>query len=349
MLKTTSSNNVTTNSCKLIWYCCPKIGRGFNYSRVYIRIYPYVYYGKCVFACVSLFVFSVSQVGCDLSFMRIVLYQIKKKRYMFFVFFWLFFFLFCFVSNFDQIFSHSFIQFVSPICSIKGVFFGSKDYSKELKLSSVHVFWARLASFGTLGLISDPQISSNSKLKSIIPKDCKIKFTLWWGTERLFTVTTQSQSPALVTFNMFYKRVIVEKQGFHKKKQKNWKLSIVQVFWARPASFGQLGLISNPQIFSSPKMKSIIHNDEKIKSTLWWRAGRLITVTNHPSIERVGRKTLKNWPENYFDSVQIGDSNQPIHKEGVKSKCHVSISKYGHHPHPISCTPLTTHCWWVLH
>ena len=47
------------------------------------------------------------------------------------------------------------------ICSIKGLSFGNKDYDKELKtVECVQVFWTRLASFGQLGLISDPQISS---------------------------------------------------------------------------------------------------------------------------------------------------------------------------------------------
>ena len=86
------------------------------------------------------------------------------------------------------------------ICSIKGLSFGSKDYNKELKdlrdlpcvqqascleggpllwiwplylhvnqksnddelktVECVRVFWARLACFGQLGLISDHQISS---------------------------------------------------------------------------------------------------------------------------------------------------------------------------------------------
>ena len=45
-------------------------------------------------------------------------------------------------------------------CSIKGLSFGSKDYTKELKTVECKVFWVRLASFGELGLISDPKISS---------------------------------------------------------------------------------------------------------------------------------------------------------------------------------------------
>ena len=44
---------------------------------------------------------------------------------------------------------------------IKGLSFRSKDYTKELKLSSVHVFWTRLASFVQLGHFSEPQVASN--------------------------------------------------------------------------------------------------------------------------------------------------------------------------------------------
>ena len=43
---------------------------------------------------------------------------------------------------------------------------------------------------------------------------------------------------------MFYKRVIFWKQGIHQRTEN------CRVFWARLASFGQLGLISDPQIFS---------------------------------------------------------------------------------------------------
>ena len=43
---------------------------------------------------------------------------------------------------------------------MKGLSFGSKDYNTELKtVECVQVLWARLACFGQLGLISDPQIS----------------------------------------------------------------------------------------------------------------------------------------------------------------------------------------------
>ena len=46
---------------------------------------------------------------------------------------------------------------------------------------------------------------------------------------------------------MFYKRVILWKQGIHQRTE---KIRSVHVFWARQDSLGQLGLISDPQIFS---------------------------------------------------------------------------------------------------
>ena len=42
---------------------------------------------------------------------------------------------------------------------LKRLSFGSKECTKELKLECAN-FWARLASFGQLGLISDPLIVS---------------------------------------------------------------------------------------------------------------------------------------------------------------------------------------------
>ena len=62
------------------------------------------------------------------------------------------------------------------------VSFGSKDYTKELKLSSVQVFWARLDSFGQLGLITDPQIPSKFHNGTNDPKGLEIKiYTMMKG------------------------------------------------------------------------------------------------------------------------------------------------------------------------
>ena len=40
-------------------------------------------------------------------------------------------------------------------------------------MSSVQVLWVTLASFGQLGLISDPQISSNPEMESIYTFETK--------------------------------------------------------------------------------------------------------------------------------------------------------------------------------
>ena len=42
---------------------------------------------------------------------------------------------------------------------MKVLYFGSKDYTKDLKMSSAQVFWDRLANFSQLGPISDSRIS----------------------------------------------------------------------------------------------------------------------------------------------------------------------------------------------
>ena len=62
---------------------------------------------------------------------------------------------------------------------LKRLFFGSKLYIKELKMWSVHVFWARLASFGHLGLISEHLMVSwfqSSTMESMIHNTSLILF-----------------------------------------------------------------------------------------------------------------------------------------------------------------------------
>ena len=59
-----------------------------------------------------------------------------------------------------------------------------KGYPLEAKTApknwnqSVHIFWARLASFCNLGFISDPLVVKSSTMTPMIPKDKKIKSTL---------------------------------------------------------------------------------------------------------------------------------------------------------------------------
>ena len=70
---------------------------------------------------------------------------------------------------------------------------------------------------------------------------------------------------------MFYNRVILWKQGLHKKM----KSVENKVFWARLASFGQLGIISDPKI-SSKGIKDLnglenkIHTMMKGRETLYY-------------------------------------------------------------------------------
>ena len=70
-------------------------------------------------------------------------------------------------------------------------------------------FWARLACFGQLGLLIGPQKSLKFKngINIYDPKGLENKDE---GQGDFFTVTTQSQSPAVVKFNMLHKRSAFE-------------------------------------------------------------------------------------------------------------------------------------------
>ena len=69
-------------------------------------------------------------------------------------------------------------------------------------------------------------------------------------------------------WNMFYKRVILWKQGLKQRQNKELKtVECVQVFWARLACFGQLGLISDPQIFS--KLKNVISDPKGLENKIY--------------------------------------------------------------------------------
>ena len=89
-------------------------------------------------------------------------------------------------------------------------------HQRTQKLSSVQVFFGvRQDSFPKLGLLCDPQIYS--KLQNVINDSKGIEKKNRAG--RYLTVTTQSQLPAVVKFNMLCKRVIslqLAKEGFRK-------------------------------------------------------------------------------------------------------------------------------------
>ena len=71
----------------------------------------------------------------------------------------------------------------------------------------MHIFWARLASLGQLGLISDPLIVSKFHNETHDPKGQEIKIYTIVKACRRSTAATQSQSPAGVKSNMFLKWV----------------------------------------------------------------------------------------------------------------------------------------------
>ena len=76
-------------------------------------------------------------------------------------------------------------------------------------------------------------------------------------------MTTQSQSPAVMKFNMFYEKVILRKQELHQRTE---NCRVYKFFWARLAGFGQLGLISDPQI--SSKLQNGINNPKGLENKL---------------------------------------------------------------------------------
>ena len=71
-----------------------------------------------------------------------------------------------------------------------------------MKVWSVDFFWARLASFGHLGLISDHLMVS--KLYNGI-HDCKGQVNTIYTAVKLDIAATESLSPVVVKSNMFYK------------------------------------------------------------------------------------------------------------------------------------------------
>ena len=74
--------------------------------------------------------------------------------------------------------------------------FGSKGHIKKLKMYSVQVFWARLASFGPSGTISDPLKVSKFYNGVQDPKGHENKIYTIVKGRRCFTAVTQSQTPA---------------------------------------------------------------------------------------------------------------------------------------------------------
>ena len=52
---------------------------------------------------------------------------------------------------------------------LKWLSFGSQEYTKKLKVKSVQIFWARLASFSHLGLVNDPlMVSKFHRLHTVL-------------------------------------------------------------------------------------------------------------------------------------------------------------------------------------
>ena len=87
---------------------------------------------------------------------------------------------------------------------LKGYPLKAKTAPKSLN-QSVHISWARLASFCHLGVISDPLIVSKFHNETHDPKGQENKiYTIVKGRETFYR-HHKSQSPAVVKSNMFLK------------------------------------------------------------------------------------------------------------------------------------------------
>ena len=97
----------------------------------------------------------------------------------------------------------------------------------------MQIFRARLASFGHLGLISDPLIESKfqDETHNSIGQENKIYTIVKAG--RRSTAATQSQSPAVVKSDMLL-IIILWKQRMLQQTETR----VCKFFWARLASFG---------------------------------------------------------------------------------------------------------------
>ena len=84
---------------------------------------------------------------------------------------------------------------------LKMLSFGSKDYTKELKVKSVQIVWAILGSFNQLSNITDLLLCSkfHNRIHNSKGRENKIN-----TMERRYTATTQSLSPAVVKSYIFF-------------------------------------------------------------------------------------------------------------------------------------------------
>ena len=113
------------------------------------------------------------------------------------------------------------MQQLRLICSVKGYPFEARITPKNCKLSSVQVSWARLASFGQLGLFSDPQISSKFQNGINDPKRLENKICTMMKSRETFygdhtsicfispTATTKILNELCVSFVIVYESVCI--------------------------------------------------------------------------------------------------------------------------------------------
>ena len=126
-----------------------------------------------------------------------------------------------------------------------------KGYPLEAKTApknwnqSVHIFWARLASFCHLGFSSDPLIVSKFHNETHDPKGQENKIytivKVWETFYRRHTVPVTSCSEV---------KYVLKRLSFGSKDCTKELSQSVHIFWARLASFCHIGFVSDPLIVS---------------------------------------------------------------------------------------------------
>ena len=120
-----------------------------------------------------------------------------------------------------------------------------------------HVFWARLAWFGQLGLIRDPLINFQNSWNRLNDKEGleNIKYTIVMYGDT-FSVHHKALTPAVVKVNVISELIFESNENTHKPEN-----SRCHVFWTRIASFGYFGVISSVEFHTrnqGPVVQSVV-------------------------------------------------------------------------------------------
>ena len=152
----------------------------------------------------------------------------------------------------------------------------------------------------------------------MIAKDKKNKIYTIVKDRETFTAATQSQSPATVKSNMFFKGYPLEA----KTAPKNWNLS-VYIFWARQTSFCHLDFFSDPLIVS--KFHNETHDRKRQENKIYTIVkGRDITRAKRSARSQqvtIRRENIKTEGINYTNDphkkLRLGTASKNILLEGL--------------------------------